>query len=537
MKTFGILALSTLCSALAGSAPLPVVDLSADASGDVVVAAGTEKVYQGHPTTVRTTDGRIIAVWCTPHGGWCGPAAESKDGGRTWARIDKRFPKDYKRHENCPSIYRLTDSDGKSRLWVWSEAKIAKGKKNFRDFDGAEWMPSVMSEDEGLTWREMPALGPKFECVMAFTTVVRLKDGSYLALFHARHKTGEEPGLRVWQSITKDGGFTWSDPVVVCWVKGKNVCEPYVFRSPKGDELCCLLRENNHKGCSMMMFSTDEGRTWSKPVDTPWGLTGDRHQVVRLKDGRFLVAFRDMALKSPTFGDFVAWVGTYDELKGKSVGNSFRIKLLHSYAKFKQDCGYCGLELLDDGTVLATTYIKYRDDGCKQSVVAKRFVVPKSALDFRPPPHIVAKVSDCERYESLNPHFKKAFAFLKRKDLAELKCGRYDIDGDNCWAMVQEAKLTPFAESKIEAHRKYIDIQAPITGPETIGLFTMDAAHRSLPFNAKNDCVLFSGVSEPRTLRPGEFAIFFPPNGAHAPGHTTESQGTIRKLVIKVRAE
>ena len=108
----------------------PVIDLTGDTVRDSVVAEGTATVYQGHPTTVTTEDGRIIVVWCTPHGGHCGPAAESSDGGRTWTRIDDRFPAGYSRHVNCPSIYRLVDPDGKSRLWVWSEAKM-------RDTDGA----------------------------------------------------------------------------------------------------------------------------------------------------------------------------------------------------------------------------------------------------------------------------------------------------------------------------------------------------------------------------------------------------------------
>ena len=61
---------------LLASDGLPLIDLSGETNRHVIVADGTETVYQGHPTTVMTADGRIIAVWCTPHGGWCGPAAE-----------------------------------------------------------------------------------------------------------------------------------------------------------------------------------------------------------------------------------------------------------------------------------------------------------------------------------------------------------------------------------------------------------------------------------------------------------------------------
>ena len=152
--------------------------------------------------------------------------------------------------------------------------------------------------------------------------------------------------------------------------------------------------------------------------------------------------------------------------------------------------------------------------------------------------HLVANVEDSARYESLHPIFKKAFAFLRREDLTRLDVGRYEIDGSNCWAMVQDAALVPFDDRKIEAHRKFIDIQAPISGPETIGVCEMTPEQLALPFDEKDDYVLFNGKSTPVTLCPGEFAIFFPPYGAHAPGCRAEGgPDRIRKVVIKVRAK
>jgi len=45
--------------------------------------------------------------------------------------------------------------------------------------------------------------------------------------------------------------------------------------------------------------------------------------------------------------------------------------LLRSYKGY--DCGYPGVELLPDGTFVATTYIKYRPGPEKNSVVSTRF--------------------------------------------------------------------------------------------------------------------------------------------------------------------
>ncbi|MDF1656887.1 MAG: sialidase family protein [Verrucomicrobiales bacterium] len=346
---------------------LPFVDLSGDTKRHTIIAAGTEDVYQGHPTTLLMPDEKtIFTVWCIDHGGSAGPMARSDDGGLNWTRLDDTLPPGYSTHQNCPSIYRLVDPEGQARLWVWSAAL------GTRQGPG---MPSIMSEDEGKTWTEMPPLG--LPCVMTFSSIVKLKDGRYLGLYHKGPEGKDKSPLEVYQMITADGGLTWSEPRMVAAVEGKDPCEPFVFRSPDGNELCCLLRENKRTGRSLVMFSSDEGKTWSTPVDTPWGLSGDRHIGVQLEDGRWVFAFRDQAPDSPTKHHFVAWVGSYDDIKNGTPGE-YRIKLLHSHAKRVGDCGYPGVELLPDGTLVITTYIKYEEGPEKHSVVTTRFKIDET---------------------------------------------------------------------------------------------------------------------------------------------------------------
>jgi len=334
---------------------LPVVDISRLTQRHAIIAAGTEQVYQGHPTTLLMPDGKtMFCVWSLGHGGPAGPMARSDDAGLTWERLDDALPPAFKTHRNCPSIYRMVDPQGKERLWVFSAQPL---------------MPRIVSENGGKTWQEMKPLG--FECVMTFSSVVRLNDGSYLGLYHRQ----AGPVLQVLQTQTTDGGLSWSAPRVVAEVEGKAPCEPFAFRSPDGKELCCLMRENTHLGRSLMMFSLDEGQTWSRPQDTPWGLTGDRHAGVYASDKRLVIAFRDKAPGSSTYDHFVAWVGTYDDLRNCRPGQ-YRIKLLNSYAG--GDCGYPGMEVLPDGTVVATTYIKYRPDKQKQSVISTRFTLQET---------------------------------------------------------------------------------------------------------------------------------------------------------------
>lgn len=333
---------------------LPFVDISGESARHVILAAGTESIYQGHPTTLLMPDGvTMFAVWTYGHGGFSGPMAISKDGGLNWKRLDDRLPPSFATHRNCPSIYRMVDKAGKERLWVFSAHPN---------------MPRILSEDGGLTWSDSPPLG--LPCVMTFSSVLRLKDGRYLGLYHSGPEGKDRSPLQVKQVVSDDGGQTWSKPVTVASVEGKDPCEPFVLRSPDGRELCVLMRENKRKGRSLVMFSRDEGQTWSQPVDTQEGLTGDRHTGIAAPDGRLVIAFRDKSPSSPSYNHFVAWVGTYADIVNQRPGQ-YRIKLLHSNAG--GDCGYPGLVMLPDETIVATTYVKYRPGVAKHSVVSTRF--------------------------------------------------------------------------------------------------------------------------------------------------------------------
>ena len=361
---------------------MKILDLSQETNRQIFIARGTPEEYHAHPTTALLADNRtILAVWNLGHGGHAVLA---------WRRTDEALPPNYWNFKNCPSIYRIADPQGKERLWVFA-ARTLTDKEGAREIPGRlqGYMPRIVSEDDGRTWRELPPLGDRiaidnpFRNVMTFSSIVRLKDGSSLGLFHRGDGLGEGGTLQVLQSVTRDGGFTWSQPVIAAdgrQIAPKLPCEPYVFRAPDGDELCCIMRENARTGTSLVMFSRDEGKTWSQPVDTPWGLTGDRHHGVRLPDGRLVIVFRNSAPFAPAH--FIAWIGTYEDIKQGRPGQ-YRVSLLRTF----KDGFYPGLHRLPDDTIVATTYTTYyeNDGGC--SIVSVRFKIEEiDALAARAKP-------------------------------------------------------------------------------------------------------------------------------------------------------
>jgi hypothetical protein len=353
---------------LSKSFAIPLIDLSQEADRHVVVAAGTEKIYQGHPTTVLLPDGKtMFAVWTYGHGGACGPMKKSTDGGKTWSELQP-VPDSWRSVRNCPAIYRLIDPDGAARLFMFA-------------VEGGGLVSSC-SVDDGVTWTEMrPIEGLRMtRSVMPWCTIVPIEGGKrLLAATNARR--ADDPDRwsnNVVQSVSSDGGLTWGPVQVICDIPDYKPCEPCFVRSPDGQQLLCLMRENVRTANSRFIVSRDEGKTWSAPKYVQGALTGDRHQAKYAPDGRLVIVFRDMAAESPTRGHFVGWVGTFEDILHQREGQ-YRLKLLHNHAG--TDCGYSGLEMLPNGTFVATTYAKYWPDERKHSVVSARFKL--SEVDAR----------------------------------------------------------------------------------------------------------------------------------------------------------
>lgn len=145
---------------------------------------------------------------------------------------------------------------------------------------------------------------------------------------------------------------------------------------------------------------------------------------------------------------------------------------------------------------------------------------------------ILDRLDQADKYLSLNPHFSKALKFLRRGDLAELEPGRHDIDGKDIYAVIVKGNGRPKDQAKLEAHRRYIDIQFIVSGCDEMGWQSTALCKKvEQKFDPDSDAEIFNDpVATWLTVGAGELAVFFP-HDAHAPA---AGSAEFHKVVVKV---
>jgi biofilm protein TabA len=135
--------------------------------------------------------------------------------------------------------------------------------------------------------------------------------------------------------------------------------------------------------------------------------------------------------------------------------------------------------------------------------------------------------------------WKAAFDFLKTAG-PEMEDEKYLIQGDDLFAGVNSYQTKPRDIAKLETHRKYVDIQVLLSGEEIIEVFEKQGLTVSSPYNPEKDAEFYHVPAKPCatiTLKPGQFAVFFPED-AHMPSVMTgSSPQPVKKVVIKVAVE
>lgn len=146
---------------------------------------------------------------------------------------------------------------------------------------------------------------------------------------------------------------------------------------------------------------------------------------------------------------------------------------------------------------------------------------------------ILDTVANGSMYGKMHPRLAEAFAQLARADLAALPVGRNTIK-PYLHVDVVKGEMFPRSASKVEVHRRYVDIHAPVIGWEMVGWMEEDRYKKLIKTIPEKDAELYEEMCESWVeLRPGFFTLFMTGEG-HAP---MVGEGPIHKIVVKVALE
>jgi biofilm protein TabA len=151
---------------------------------------------------------------------------------------------------------------------------------------------------------------------------------------------------------------------------------------------------------------------------------------------------------------------------------------------------------------------------------------------------VIDKLENAYLYAGLSAKIEKGLGVLKDKKLSTKKDGRYDINGDNLYYIIQRYTTKPIKEGRLEAHKKYIDIQFAASGEEVIGHSLLGQLNIEKPYDEAKDVVFYKVPDEINTVKlsKGMFCILFPRDG-HIPGCQLTGPCEVLKVVVKVKID
>lgn len=174
---------------------------------------------------------------------------------------------------------------------------------------------------------------------------------------------------------------------------------------------------------------------------------------------------------------------------------------------------------------------------CQDNAATEKWFNGKTWLNGLPlTPHKTIDQQEFKKqYEANSQLWNKAFAYLKETNLAELKAGKYPIDGDNVYALVTEGFGRSADTAKWEDHQQYIDIHHVITGKEAMGLAPVTTATVITPYDSGKDIGFYKANGTFYESGTNTFFIVFPKD-AHLPGIKIDGYNDrVKKIVIKVK--
>ncbi|WP_296646741.1 YhcH/YjgK/YiaL family protein [Romboutsia sp. 13368] len=148
---------------------------------------------------------------------------------------------------------------------------------------------------------------------------------------------------------------------------------------------------------------------------------------------------------------------------------------------------------------------------------------------------ILDSIKNISKYENLNIDLKSIVEFIDRVESENLENGKYELDGDKLFALVQSYETKDSDECRLESHKKYIDIQYVQEGTEVMYWSLVDGLKVTEDLSEVSDVIFYEDDKNSTELVVNEksFALFFT-HDAHKPGVKFNTKSNVRKIVFKI---
>lgn len=147
---------------------------------------------------------------------------------------------------------------------------------------------------------------------------------------------------------------------------------------------------------------------------------------------------------------------------------------------------------------------------------------------------IFDRIENIENYSGSGKVYT-ALKFLAETDFTKIPIGKYELDGDNIYYMVQSYLTSP---DKInpEAHKKYIDIQYIVKGEEIIAVAPIQTDKTLCEAKEEKDVWFYKCDTKPLILNGGDFMVLYP-SDLHLPGKAVNEPSEVLKVVVKIKVD
>ena len=145
-------------------------------------------------------------------------------------------------------------------------------------------------------------------------------------------------------------------------------------------------------------------------------------------------------------------------------------------------------------------------------------------------------LQNARQYYCLGRLYQRAFEWLKETDVCALEPGRYEIEGQDLFALVQEYETRTVDECEMETHHDFIDIQYIGKGFEHVAYADASKMRPATHIGREIwDTTLYEKEYNNKLfMEAGDIAIFFP-HDAHMPRRIALTKSVVRKVIIKLR--